>query len=92
MMGNPVEYLSSGHAAGADVAVSSDCIFTFQPKRPEVWQLSQVTQTCWSFHPKTTVWSGPGTQTTAWCWADPALQVDQFGQSPEPTRADFNTG
>jgi hypothetical protein len=51
--GNPVEYLASGHLALVDVAVTSDCIFTFEPERPE---------------------------------------VDAFGQYPEPTRAEFNTG
>jgi len=52
-VGNPLAYLGSGHLAVADIAVTSDCIFTFEPERPE---------------------------------------RDVFGQVPDPSRAEFNTG
>ena len=50
--GNPVAYLGSGHLALADVAVTSDCIFTFEPERPGVDAFGQ--------HPEPTMVGG-------WC-------------------------
>ena len=42
--GNPLQYLSSGQLALADVAVTSDCIFTFEPERPAITEIGQRPQ------------------------------------------------